>query len=334
MPTPSSDINKILQILKRDQYDATYKFALLRGMLDVIDKDSYELAPADGEKGVYPLGLLVKWWIYYYFPLIQADIPQKHGELPGGEGSQIAFRPHLQKALGHFSGEEGYTAFHHEFQRGRITGRAAGDFLAAATKIAETITKMPMLHLGFSANGREYSVVRPEKTSFGRPTCGCFDKDFLIQSYGSYTISPEYLGPLKQLGSILIGTESILYQWAEFTAKIKGQKRSLSEVFELISSRPSDERDVKDARDHFVKLLERGAELPCVWCGKPITLDKLAVDHVIPFSLWGDNSLPNLMPCHAAENSKKSDKIPHPRKTGRGETAHPSVFEGPPHLWV
>jgi hypothetical protein len=77
--TNPGDINKVLQILKRDQFDATYKFALLRGMLDVMDKDAYELASMDTQKGIYPLGLLVKWWIYYYFPLVKDDIPQKHG---------------------------------------------------------------------------------------------------------------------------------------------------------------------------------------------------------------------------------------------------------------
>lgn len=309
-----SDINKILQILKRDQYDATYKFALLRGMLDVIDKDSYELAPVDVEKGIYPLGLLVKWWIYYYFPLIQADIPQKHGELPGGEGSQIAFRPLLKKAIARFQGEEGYTAFHHEFQRGRIVGQAAGEFKAAADKIADTITKMPMLHLGFSANGRDYSVVRPISKPIRNQVCDCFDNEFLRNSYGSYQISEAYLAPLKQLGAIIIGTESILYQWAEFTAGIKNSGVKTEKVLSLISTPPSDERDVKDAREHFLALLDKGEVLPCIWCGKPVTKDNLAVDHVIPFSLWGDNSLPNLMPCHSAENSRKSDKIPTPEK--------------------
>ena len=35
-----------------------------------------------------------------------------------------------------------------------------------------------------------------------------------------------------------------------------------------------------------------------------------AVDHVIPFALWGCNDLWNLMPVTAAANSQKSDKLP------------------------
>lgn len=36
----------------------------------------------------------------------------------------------------------------------------------------------------------------------------------------------------------------------------------------------------------------------------------LAVDHLIPFALWGNNDLWNLVPAHAAVNSHKSDKLP------------------------
>jgi len=34
------------------------------------------------------------------------------------------------------------------------------------------------------------------------------------------------------------------------------------------------------------------------------------IDHVIPFSLWGNNDLWNLLPTHKKYNSQKSDLIP------------------------
>jgi hypothetical protein len=34
------------------------------------------------------------------------------------------------------------------------------------------------------------------------------------------------------------------------------------------------------------------------------------VDHVIPFALWGDNDLWNLLPAHPAVNGEKSDRLP------------------------
>ena len=38
-----------------------------------------------------------------------------------------------------------------------------------------------------------------------------------------------------------------------------------------------------------------------MWCGEPILASDLAVDHVIPFSLWGDNGRPNLLVPEAEE---------------------------------
>jgi hypothetical protein len=36
----------------------------------------------------------------------------------------------------------------------------------------------------------------------------------------------------------------------------------------------------------------------------------MAIDHVIPYSAWGNNDLWNLMPSEKLINTKKSDKIP------------------------
>jgi hypothetical protein len=52
----TSDVNKVLQILRRDRLDATYKFALLRGMIEVIDLAPFRCARHDHEAGIYPLG--------------------------------------------------------------------------------------------------------------------------------------------------------------------------------------------------------------------------------------------------------------------------------------
>ena len=74
---------------------------------------------------------------------------------------------------------------------------------------------------------------------------------------------------------------------------------------------------VAEARAAFLAILRQGAPLDCVWCGKPILEPDLHVDHVIPFSLWGDNGRPNLMPAHKKENHQKRDKIPSPELIGR-----------------
>jgi SOS-response transcriptional repressor LexA len=47
----------------------------------------------------------------------------------------------------------------------------------------------------------------------------------------------------------------------------------------------------------------------CVWSGKALS-NKYDVDHVIPFALWKNNDLWNLLPADAAVNNSKRDKLP------------------------
>ena len=48
----------------------------------------------------------------------------------------------------------------------------------------------------------------------------------------------------------------------------------------------------------------------CIWTGKRIS--SYAIDHVIPFSVWKNNDLWNLLPSAARINARKRDKIPGP----------------------
>ena len=57
-------------------------------------------------------------------------------------------------------------------------------------------------------------------------------------------------------------------------------------------------------------LFNRFRVLFCVWIGKRI--GRYALDHVIPFSIWKNNDLWNLLPAASNVNAAKSDKIPSP----------------------
>ena len=46
-----------------------------------------------------------------------------------------------------------------------------------------------------------------------------------------------------------------------------------------------------------------------LWSGNPLG-NNFHIDHIIPFSLWGNNDLWNLVPVSATENINKSDKLP------------------------
>ena len=48
----------------------------------------------------------------------------------------------------------------------------------------------------------------------------------------------------------------------------------------------------------------------CAYCGKPLDLSTMTVDHRIPVSNNGDNSIENLLPCyHQCNTEKGSDNL-------------------------
>jgi hypothetical protein len=66
------------------------------------------------------------------------------------------------------------------------------------------------------------------------------------------------------------------------------------------------ERETRDARQLFARI----GVSECVWSGRSIRTARFDVDHVIPFSLWRNNDLWNLLPAHPAVNNAKRDLLP------------------------
>lgn len=77
------------------------------------------------------------------------------------------------------------------------------------------------------------------------------------------------------------------------------------DVLPLLLAKSHPERATNVARQIF---LSRGVDR-CTWSDRPL-INEFAVDHVIPFALWGNNDLWNLLPVHPVVNSSKSDKLP------------------------
>ncbi len=72
----------ISKIIERDAKTATYKFALLRGVIDIIQDNSPYIKVKDDIVEI-PLGLLIEKWLIYYFPIFESEveIPQINGKI-------------------------------------------------------------------------------------------------------------------------------------------------------------------------------------------------------------------------------------------------------------
>jgi hypothetical protein len=99
--------------------------------------------------------------------------------------------------------------------------------------------------------------------------------------------------------------DALILRWAELTSEISRQVISPSGVIERLLRTPVRERNVLDARRVYSDLPSR----ECVWSGTTLG-NRFDVDHVLPFSLWRNNDLWNLLPASPQVNRDKGDSLP------------------------
>jgi hypothetical protein len=294
-----SNINKIIE---RDSKTSTYKFALLRGVIDIIMDNSPYITFSGGRVHI-PTGLLVEKWLVYYYPILESSfsIPQINGIV------NLAFELQLKKFIESYKGIGGYSAFYNDLKNRGIPRNLKSDFVTLAKKISNTITRMPMRYIGRSLNNDFYSIFH--FTAGKRiKIAEMIDLEFLIDNFGTFSIPYDYFEAFQVLGSFINGQDSILFKWAEFSVNASGKRLSVDQVVNEVLKSPITERDIAVSKQIYKSILTKKSNVYCVWTGNRIK--KYDIDHMIPFSVWRNNDLWNLLPSQSTTNSKKRDKIP------------------------
>ena len=294
--------SNISKIIERDSKSTTYKFALLRGVIDIIQDNSPFISFSNDRVNI-PTGLLIEKWMMYYYPILESEtyIPQINGE------TNLAFEVQFKKIIRAYKGNNGFSAFYNDLKNKGIPNELQPAFLELVRKLSDTITKMPMKYIGRSLSNDYYSIFQFESGKRkGRAVN--IDTEFLITSFGSFSIPVEYYEAFKFLGSFISGQDSILFKWAEFSVNASGKKLSVEKVVQEVLKSPITERDVLESKKLYESILKKEGNVYCVWTGKAIA--RYDVDHMIPFSVWKNNDLWNLLPSQSTTNNQKRDKIP------------------------
>ena len=134
--------------------------------------------------------------------------------------------------------------------------------------------------------------------------------EYLINNFGTFSIPADYYDAFKLLGSFISGHDSILFKWAEFSVNASGQTLSVEKVINEVLRSPITEREIKESKKIYRDVLSRKGSVYCVWTGKKLSV--YDIDHMIPFSVWKNNDLWNLLPAGRNTNNQKRDKIPSP----------------------
>jgi hypothetical protein len=165
-----------------------------------------------------------------------------------------------------------------------------------------------MRYIGKSVNNSEYSIYKREETNIQLRQPDKMDVNYLIENFTEFSIPHDYFSVMELMGSFITGMHSILINWAEFTVD-KDKSLNMNQVLETMLKSPQEARNVLLSEKIFKKLNKKNGGLECVWSGSSITND-LNIDHILPFSVWRNNDLWNLLPAKAKVNNSKRDKIP------------------------
>ena len=277
-------IDQVESVLTRDRKTATYKLALIRALSEIAITE-YKSARwlSDRMVGI-PLSAVAEKWLYYYWPIFESNIfiPQIRGE--GVECNKpVAFRASFTALIEQYKKRGGLTQFVLDFRSNTLSKDNMKLAQLVLQKISSTIVSGPVTYAGGSLeSGKLFKF-------------NSMTREILISS--------ELWIELSLMGYWI--KDAVLLRWAELTADIAKKEIMPSDVIDLLLTAPIGERDVADARTTYSLLTSK----ECAWTGKSIKSD-FDVDHIIPFSLWHNNDLWNLVPVLPKVNNQKRDKLP------------------------
>ncbi len=316
MKLDTDDLIMVSQILERDSKNTTYKFALLRATIDVIQLFDH-LIYRDNEtsKVVVPTGLIVERWIWYYYPLlVDGFFPQKHNEpLEIVPRKNIAFRKSFTDLIRMWQPRYGgFWHLYNDFKKKVLPPEINAQLKDLVIRLYDTITRMPMRHIGHYGSGEDYSIYRIHSGKEKILPVDVITTELLVRKMGTFTFPYKFYLTLKYLGSFIEGMDSVLNKWAEFIT-VANKRYSVDKeiVLDRLSQVPESFRDVGEVKKYYHEVMKR-KRLYCVWSGNRLREEDLNVDHVLPFSRFPNNSFWNLLPAKRSVNNKKRDRIPEP----------------------
>lgn len=281
-------VDQIEGILNRDQKVATYKLALFRALSELATQEP-RVANwyREGSVGI-SIRRIAEKWLGYYWPLFAAAryIPQSNAE--GARSSkQLAFRQAMVALMAAYAGRGehgGLSAWQLDQNAGRMSAAASAHYEAALRSIAKAIRQGPVTYAGGALD-----------------TGTVFSYD---SARAEVLMSADLWRELSLLGHWI--ADAVILRWAELTERFAQRQGIRSgDVLPLLLAKPEPIRVTSIAREIFLKH----GWSRCVWSDRGLSAS-LAVDHIIPFSLWGSNDLWNLLPVDPRVNNEKSDKLP------------------------
>lgn len=100
--------------------------------------------------------------------------------------------------------------------------------------------------------------------------------------------------------------DSVVLRWARLTARMnRADEAGAGHYLGMLLQTPGAERTTSEAR----ALLRATGAPVCVWTGVRLS-EQFHIDHAVPYTVWGNNDLWNLLPAARQVNLQKGDRLP------------------------
>jgi len=261
---------------------ATYKLALIRALCDVALTQPHRARFREGRKVEVPIAAVAERWVLYYWPLFDSEtfLPQK-----GGDWNQrshgLAFARELDALIQFYRATGGMSAFAVDRRDGAMPAHAQSLYGALTAKLKNTIHAGPVTYAGGSLDDRLFGYER-----------------------GMILVESALWRELSLMGHWI--QDALLLRWADLVHQLSKKDVRKDVVIARLLTVPTVERETAAARQVFATR----SDVECVWTGRLLKPGSMAIDHVLPYSLWRNNDLWNLLPSHSQVNGQKSDKLP------------------------
>ncbi len=259
---------------------ATYKLALIRALCDVAQTQSRTAQWLDNGQVAIPIEAVAERWVLYYWPLFESRpfLPQMNGE----RGShQLGFARELNSLIRAYDGLGSLDAYAVDRRRRSLPPDREGLRRRLITRLKHVIVAGPVT---YARGGGETRM---------------FDR-----RGGHVLVDARLWRELVLMGHWI--QDSLVLRWAELIHRLSRKEVPVHVAVAALVVAPTEERETKDARDLFVRV----KDLRCVWTDTPLQSHVLEIDHLLPYSLWRNNDLWNLLPAARRVNQEKSDKLP------------------------
>ena len=304
-------IDQIESILSQDSKDTTYKFALLKIFSEIATTPLNRFARyADGYV-YFPSALIVEKWISHYWKLMDSKtlIHQKMG---GEANRQLAFRSPLEDTIEFYRSKKNRTNPYYEFRKDSHQGIIKDSVEYHLLKklfnsVLNTIINGPVKYAGSSFDDTSFFTTGTGVKSYPQ-RAHQFSHKTAVEECIEIGIQINAYKELIKYGSWI--NDSILLRWAKFTEKIMtqvGESFSTGKVITRLSVDYIQERETQVMRKLYDKYKVEIGQLDSVWGNK--NLHTYEVDHVMPYSVYGNNDLWNLLPTSRNENNAKRDAL-------------------------